>query len=341
MIIDLRSDGVSKPTTAMLEAMVSAEVGDDVFGDDPTVNELQRYAASLFGKEAALFCPSGVMCNQLALLTLVKPGNKYLCHELTHTYYMETGGPVSMNHINEICCPQQNGMFRIEELEPCMTSGERVKAIVVENTVNKGGGAYYSLAQLQQISSLSKRHGIKTHLDGARIFNALAETGDSPEEVGRLFDSISFCLSKGLGAPAGSMLAGDASLINNARKLRNKLGGGMRQAGYLAAAGLFALRNNLTRLHEDHHHARLIAEALSTFPAVTEVIYPVTNIVIAKTQNDLQKECLINRLAEQGVRAVSFGTSTLRMVTHISITDEMTTRVLKILNEIAHKWKEN
>lgn len=334
MHIDLRSDGVSKPSAEMLKAMMNARVGDDVFGDDPSVSDLEEYSAALFGKESALFCPSGVMANQVALLVLTPAYKKYLCNEFTHTYYFETGGPASMKGIDAVLCEHKNGILDVSSAEDILKNNADVKTAVIENTVNKGGGAIYKTNELKALSELFKRYQIKTHLDGARIFNALAETGDKPEEIGKLFDTVSFCLSKGLGAPAGSMLTGTAEIIAEARKVRNKLGGAMRQAGYLAAAGLYALKNNLHRIQEDHIHARIIAEALKKNKWIKEVMETCTNIVIAKTENDVIRDQLLNCFRAEKLYAVPFGEGAFRMVTHLNISREMALRAASIIESV-------
>lgn len=334
MTIDLRSDGVSKPSDGMLKAMLNARVGDDVFGDDPSVIELQHYAAKLFGKEAGLFCPSGVMANQVALLALAKPGNAYLCNEFTHTYYFETGGPASMNNIHAILCNHTNGIVNIDDAAKILKMHPEIKAAVIENTVNKGGGVFYPLSELKKLSELFRKNNLKIHLDGARIFNALAETGNKPTDVAELFDTISFCLSKGLGAPAGSLLLGNTETITEARRIRNKLGGAMRQAGYFAAAGLYALQNNLSRMKDDHENAKIISDALMNNPFIKEVLAVPTNIVIAKTETNEIRNNLLENFRQKNLLAVPFGDCTLRMVTHLNITREMTQRAAEIIESV-------
>jgi threonine aldolase len=315
----------------MLQAMCSAPTGDDVFGDDPSVIALQQYAATIFGKEAGLFCPSGVMANQVALLALAKAGTPYLCNEFTHTYYFETGGPATMNGIHAVLCNHSNGKLEAGHAALILNSQSEITVAVIENTVNKGGGIYYTMDELKKLSELFRMHKIKIHLDGARIFNALAETADPPAEVAKLVDTVSFCLSKGLGAPAGSMLLGPADIIAEARRIRNKLGGAMRQAGHLAAAGLFALKNHVQRLKEDHLTARTIASALKRNRFITEVMETPTNIVIAKTESNEIRDRLLNDLRKQQVLAVPFGEGILRMVTHLNITPEMAERAARMI----------
>ncbi len=331
MTIDLRSDGVSKPSDGMLKAMLNAKTGDDVFGDDPSVIELQEYAAQIFGKEAGLFCPSGVMANQVALLVLAQAGNTYLCNEFTHTYYFETGGPASMNHIRAVLCNHANGILNPADAAEILRKQPDIKAAVIENTVNKGGGVFYTLDEMKNLSDLFRSRHLKIHLDGARIFNALAESGGSPAAVAGLFDTVSFCLSKGLGAPAGSMLLGNTETMAEARRVRNKLGGAMRQAGYLAAAGLYALKNNLILLIEDHQNAKIISDALKESSLIKEVMNAPTNIVIAKTDTNKTRDLLLDYFRQNKLLAVPFGDCTLRMVTHLNITHEMAQRAAEII----------
>lgn len=332
MTIDLRSDGVSRPSDGMLKVMLNAVAGDDVFGDDPSVMELQQYAADLFGKEAGLFCPSGVMANQVALLVLAKPGNAYLCNEFTHTYYFETGGPASMNNIHAVLCNHSKGILNPDSAAEILSMHPEIKAVVIENTINKGGGVFYSLSEMKKLSELFRSKNLKIHLDGARIFNALAETGNSPAEVAELFDTVSFCLSKGLGAPAGSMLLGNSETIAEARRVRNKLGGAMRQAGYYAAAGLYALKNNVIRLKDDHQNAKIISDALKDNSLIKEVMDTPTNIVIAKTETNETRDQLLSYFRQNNLLAVPFGDCTFRMVTHLNITKDMAVQAAQVIN---------
>jgi threonine aldolase len=228
-----------------------------------------------------------------------------------------------MNGIHAVLCEHDDGILNAEEAEVVLKSHPEIRAAVVENTVNKGGGVYYTLNQLKEISQLFRSKEIKTHLDGARIFNALTETGNSLSEISELFDTVSFCLSKGLGAPAGSMLLGDKETIAEARKIRNKLGGAMRQAGYLAAAGLYALKNNISRLPVDHQNAQIISKALIKNPLITELMNTPTNIVIAKTENNKNRDKMLDYFQTNKLMVLPFGDFTLRMVTHLNITEKM------------------
>ncbi|MGI9159406.1 MAG: threonine aldolase family protein, partial [Saprospiraceae bacterium] len=274
-MINLISDTVTKPTAGMLRAMWSAEVGDDVFRGDPTVNALEAKCAALFGHEAALFCPSGTMTNQIALKVHTRPLDEVICDENSHIYQYEVGGYAFNSGIGIQLLRGHHGILDAgmiaAAVRPPYDWLPRSTLVVLENTCNKGGGSYYSLENFREIRRVCLEKGLALHLDGARIFNALVETGDSPESVGREMDSISVCLSKGLGAPVGSVLIGSKPFIAEARRVRKALGGGMRQAGYLAAAGIYALDHQVERLQEDHLHARMLAATLSAQDWVTDI----------------------------------------------------------------------
>ena len=273
-MIDLRSDTVTRPTPEMLQAMFSASVGDDVLKDDPTVNALEEKIATLFGMEAAIFCPSGTMSNQIAIKVHTRPGDEVICHKLSHVYYYEGGG-IAFNSGSSVCLLEgDHGRITAEDVEAHINPDDihrpQTRLISVENTMNKGGGAIYDFNELKKIGDVCKRHGLGYHLDGARLFNALVETKESPKQYGELFDSISICLSKGLGAPVGSLLLGSKAFIKQASRMRKVMGGGMRQSGFLAAAGIYALDNNIERLKEDHLRARLIGEELKNYLMLTK-----------------------------------------------------------------------
>jgi len=260
MLIDLRSDTVTKPSVAMLQAMMQAPVGDDVFNEDPTINELENYSANLFGKEKALFCPSGTMTNQIAIKVHTQPGNELICDVNSHIFNYEGGGIAFNSGVQAKLVQGNEGRLSAELIEPLINGDfdwlTKTSLVCLENTVNRAGGSYYGIELIKPITELCKKNNLKLHLDGARIFNALQETNESPANVGNCFDSISICLSKGLGAPVGSLLLGNSDFIKQARRTRKVFGGGMRQAGFLAAAGLFALKNNVDRLKEDHQKAK-------------------------------------------------------------------------------------
>jgi threonine aldolase len=326
MIIDLRSDTITKPTPAMREAMFNAEVGDDVFGDDPSVNALEEKAARLFGMEAALFCASGTMTNQLAIRTHTRPGDDVICDALSHIYLYEGGG-ISVNALASVSLPQgEKGKLTPElvrnHIQPDDIHKPITRLVSLENTINKGGGCYYTVPEIAAIKQVCDEHNLRLHLDGARLFNALVETGESPEAYGQLFDSISICLSKGLGCPVGSLLLGKKDFIKQARRFRKLMGGGWRQAGFLAAAGVYALDHHVNRLKMDHARARKIGAMLERLPEVEE-IYPIdTNIVIFRLPEHILASDYVAHLAEKGILAVTFGKHLVRFVTHLDITEE-------------------
>ncbi|MEZ0539794.1 threonine aldolase family protein [Fibrella arboris] len=342
-MIDLRSDTVTRPTPAMLAAMMAAPVGDDVFGEDPTVNALEQQAARLFGMEAALFCPSGTMTNQLAIRTHVRPGDEVICDQVSHVYLYEGGG-IAVNALASVALlAGERGKLTPALIAPAINNPADVhrpisRLVSLENTVNKGGGCYYTLPELAAIRQLCDEHGLALHLDGARLFNALVETGDAPEAYGRLFDSISICLSKGLGCPVGSLLIGSGTFIAQARRFRKLMGGGWRQAGFLAAAGMYALDHHIERLKIDHARARQIGQVLAAQPDVAEVLPVDTNIVIVRLVDGLTNTDYLARLKEQGILAVSFGPQLVRFVTHLDLTDEDITQVEQAVSRLAKSY---
>ena len=326
-MIDLRSDTVTRPTPAMMAAMMAAPVGDDVFGEDPTVNALEQKAAAMFGMEAALFCPSGTMTNQLAIRTHVRPGDEVICDQLSHIYLYEGGG-IAVNALASVALlAGERGKLTPDLIIPAInnpTDPHRPlsRLVSLENTVNKGGGCYYTLPELAAIRQLCTERGLALHLDGARLFNALAETGDAPEAYGRLFDSISICLSKGLGCPVGSLLLGSAAFIAQAKRFRKLMGGGWRQAGFLAAAGIYALDHHVGRLKQDHVRARRIGQIMAAQPDVQSVLPVDTNIVIIRLREGITNTDYVAQLKERGILAVTFGPQLVRFVTHLDLTDE-------------------
>ncbi|TAE30819.1 MAG: aminotransferase class I/II-fold pyridoxal phosphate-dependent enzyme [Cytophagales bacterium] len=327
MTIDLRSDTVTQPTPAMREAMFSAPLGDDVFGDDPTVNALETKAASMFGMEAALFCASGTLTNQLAIRTHTRPGDEVICDALSHIYLYEGGGLMANSGVSVALLPGERGRISPAQVRdainnPADPHRPLTRLVSLENTMNKGGGCYYTLPDISAIRQVCDEHNLPLHLDGARLFNALVETGESTEAHGQLFDSISICLSKGLGCPVGSLLLGKREFIAQARRYRKLMGGGWRQAGFLAAAGIYALDHHVNRLKLDHARARKIGAMLATRPEV-EDIYPIdTNIVIFRLPETILAVDYVAQLAGKGIRAVTFGKHLVRFVTHLDFTDE-------------------
>lgn len=334
-MINLISDTVTKPTPGMLQAMMQAEVGDDVFGEDPSVNTLEARVAALFGKEAALFCPSGTMTNQIAIKVHTQPLDEVICDELSHIYQYESAGYAYHSGVSINLLQGQHGKLRAEQIDaaikPTYDWLPVSRLVVLENTCNKGGGSYYTLAEIRPIRALCQARGLALHLDGARLFNALVETGEDTQAVGEQFDSISICLSKGLGAPVGSLLVGDASFIRQARRVRKVMGGGMRQAGYLAAACSYALDHQVERLRIDNERARQIGRLLQQLPFVANVRPVKTNILIFDLHPPLTATDFLAQLAGQGIKASAFGPQTVRFVTHLDFTAEMLEQVLEVL----------
>jgi threonine aldolase len=333
--VNLLSDTVTKPTPDMLKAMWSAEVGDDVFKEDPTINALEAKAAAMFGKAAALFCPSGTMTNQIAIKVHTQPMDEVICDELSHIYKFEVGGYAFHSGIAIQLIKGTNGKITAEQIVPLIKGDydwlPRTRLVVLENTTNTGGGAFYRLEEVLPIQQLCRERGLKLHLDGARLFNALIETGETTQSWGAAFDSISICLSKGLGAPVGSLLLGDADFIKQARRVRKAMGGGMRQAGFLAAAGIFALENNTQRLKIDHLHAKMIAKTLKKLNIVTNIRPVATNIIIFDVQPPFTAASFLQKIGEHGIKGSAFGVQTVRFVTHLDISREMVEHTLSVL----------
>ncbi|MFM2249836.1 MAG: hypothetical protein RLZZ358_763 [Bacteroidota bacterium] len=324
LTIDLRSDTLTQPTAGMKEAMFAAPVGDDVFGEDPTVNALETKIAALFGMEAALFCPSGTMTNQIAIRLHTGPQKEVICHQYSHIYLYEGGGIMANSMASVKLLTGDLGKITAsqvaESINPDDVHAPETTLVSLENTMNKGGGSIYTLDEVRPIQALCQEKGIKLHLDGARLFNALVETGESPANWGAQFDTISICLSKGLGCPIGSVLLGTKADIKRAKKVRKVFGGGMRQAGFLAAAGIYALDHQVERLKEDHHRARILGEFLVQAPHVAEVLPVATNIVIARLEG-ISPEAYLQQLAAQGIKGVKFGKDLVRFVTHLDFGD--------------------
>ncbi len=339
MLIDLRSDTVTKPTKQMLEAMMQAPIGDDVFNEDPTINELENYAAALFGKEAALFCPSGTMTNQIAIKAHTQPGDELICDVNSHIYNYEGGGISFNSGVQARLITGNEGRLSVELIENYINGDfdwlTKTSLVSLENTVNRAGGSFYNLDQIKPISEFCKSKNLNLHLDGARLFNALAETKENTLDVGKQFDSISICLSKGLGAPVGSLLLGNKDFIKKARRIRKVFGGGMRQAGFLAAAGLFALKNNLKRLKEDHHKAKFLESELLKLSYVESVLPVYTNIVIFNLRKEKYSGEQFERiLKEKNIKIAAFGKQTIRFVTHLDFTAEMLEKTIETLKSL-------
>lgn len=335
MIIDLRSDTVTQPSVEMKEAMFNAPLGDDVFSEDPTIIKLETLAASLFNKEAALFCPSGTMTNQIAIKCHTQPGDELICDENSHIYNYEGGGISSNSGVQAKLLKGDRGRITAKQIEDNINLDydwlTRTSLVCLENTVNRAGGSFYTAEQIKPITDLCKQKKLALHLDGARLFNALVETKESTQQIGGLFDSISICLSKGLGAPVGSLLIGDKQFIKKARKVRKVFGGGMRQAGLLAAAGIYALENNVNRLTEDHKRAKLIEEELKQLPYIESILPVDTNIVIFNLNTRISGTKFEEILLQEGIKTAAFGKQTIRFVTHLDFTDEMLAQLIKVL----------
>lgn len=339
MEINLVSDTVTKPSQEMLRAMFRAEVGDDVYKQDPTVIELETKVAKMFGMEAALFFPSGTMANQTAIKLHTQPGEQLIADKYAHVYNYEGGG-VSFNSGVSCCLLNGNrGMITAEQVansinDPEFYHSPLTSLVCVENTTNKGGGACYDFEEFKRIKKVCDANNLKFHLDGARIWNALVATNDNPKEYGKLFDTISVCLSKGLGAPIGSLLLSDKVTINKALRIRKILGGGMRQAGYLAAAGIYALENNIERLIDDHRRAKELGLVLEQQSWVLKVEPIETNIIIFSVQPNIKETVVIEKLNKKGISISSLGYGKLRMVTHLDYRQVMHEYVMEVLERL-------
>jgi threonine aldolase len=336
-IINLTSDTVTRPTPGMLQMMMSAELGDDVFREDPTVNHLEQKISSLFGHEAGLFCPSGTMTNQIAIKGHTQALDELICEYSSHVYQYEVAGYAFHSNIgiNPIIC--QDGKLTPqlirEHIKPAYDWLPTSRLVVLENSILRYGGNYYLLDEIKAISQECQSLNLKLHLDGARIFNAIVEANYTPLEIGKYFDSISICLSKGLGAPVGSVLIGSDHFIKHCRKIRKAMGGGMRQAGILAAAGIYALDNHIDRLKIDHFHALQIEACLKDLHYVDSVKKVKTNIILFDLKNEFKPQSFIEQLSLSGVKAAGFGKQTIRFVTHLDITQEMIDRLCYVLKE--------
>lgn len=338
-LIDLRSDTVTKPTPAMLDAMLQAKVGDDVFREDPTVLELENKAAKLFGKEDALFCTSGTQSNQIGIRLNTSPGGEVITHKESHVYKYEGGGIM----LNSGCSVKLNdgnkGRLTLQQVKESINNPDDIhlpltQMVSVEDTANRGGGAIYDFNELKSISEFCRDKKLKFHLDGARVFNALVETQIPAHEYGKLFDTISICLSKGLGTPVGSLIIGSKEDMIRARRFRKVMGGGMRQAGFLAAAGIYALENNIERLKTDHEHARLIGEVAKNCSWVKEVLPVQTNIVVICLHDSIDLNTVVEKLKAKNILSIPFGPQMLRMVTHLDISREMVNRVCEEIKDL-------
>jgi len=337
-LIDLASDTVTRPTPPMLEAMTTAPVGDDVFGADPTVNALQEKAADMFGMEAALFCASGTMTNQIALNVHGRPGDEVICHQLAHIYVYEGGGIMANSGMSVRLVGAKDGTLTATEVAGAVSAADihaaRSRIVAIENTSNKGGGTCLPLGDLEAIGEVARRKRLAYHLDGARLFNALVATGEAVRDYGRLFDSISICLSKGLGCPVGSLLLGDRDFIRESLRVRKRFGGGWRQAGFLAAAGIYALDHHIDRLAEDHDKARRIGGCLESLPWVASVKPVQTNIVIFHLSEPSRADACVRALGAAGIRLIHLGAGTVRAVAHLDVSAEDIDHVCSVLSDL-------
>ncbi|PWK19768.1 threonine aldolase family protein [Xanthomarina spongicola] len=337
MIIDLRSDTVTKPTQDMLDAMLQAKVGDDVYKEDPTVNALEEQLAKMFGKPKALFFPTGTMANQTAIKLHTNPGDQVICDKDAHIYNYEGGGASFNSGVSCKLIDGNRGMFTAEQVveainPPDFYHSPLTALVEVENTANRGGGSCWDFEELKKIRTVCDSNNLGFHLDGARIWNALVEKKETAKDYGQLFDTISVCLSKGLGCPSGSVLIGDEAFMQNAIRIRKILGGGMRQVGYLASAGIYALDNNLDRLAEDHKKAKEIGSLLSELPFIKNVSPIETNIIIFELQNKRDEPKFLKALEDKNIRLSGMGQGKLRIVTHLDYTDQMHDYFLSVLS---------
>lgn len=337
-MIDFRSDTVTRPTPGMLEAMMKAPVGDDVFGEDPTVNQLEAISAAAFGMEAALFCPSGTMTNQIAIKCHTQPGDEVICDKMSHIYQYEGGG-IAVNSGASVRLIEGNrGRITAaqvsESINPDDVHKPVSRLVSLENTANRGGGSCYDFRDIQEIREVCLENNLKLHLDGARLFNALVARNETCRQYGEVFDSISICLSKGLGTPVGSVLIGTSELIRKARRVRKLFGGGMRQAGYLAAAGVYALEHHVSRLAEDHRHAREIEAALRARDFVGEILPVETNIIIFEVKGRYTAAQLATRFREEDVYMIAISPKQIRIVVHLDIKPADVKRTIELLETL-------
>ena len=338
MLVDFRSDTVTKPTPAMMEAMMNARVGDDVFGEDPSINELEALTASMFGMEASIFCPSGTMTNQIGIKCHTQPGDEVICDENAHVYQYEAGGIAFNSGASVKLLMGDRGRITAKQVTAAINSDDNHKAhtslVCLENTSNRGGGSCYDFEEVKMIREVCRENNLKFHLDGARLFNALVEQNETPKQYGEIFDSVSICLSKGLGCPVGSILVGKRDFIKKARRGRKVVGGGMRQAGFLAAAGIYALQNNIDRLKQDHLHARQIADALCKKNFVKMVLPVETNIIIFELDDSITAPALVERLGQNDILGYAISPNRVRLVLHMDVTESMVEKTIEAIKKL-------
>lgn len=337
--VDLRSDTVTKPTEGMMQAMMNAEVGDDVYKEDPTVNKLEKKLADMFGMEEALFFPTGSMANQAAIKLHTQPADQLICDKWAHVYNYEGGGVSFNSGVSCKLVDGHRGMITAAQVEeninpPDFYHSPLTTLVCLENTTNKGGGACYDFEEIKRIKKVCDEHNLGLHLDGARLFNALVATKEDPKDYGKVFDTISVCLSKGLGTPLGTVLIGKKEVMKNAMRVRKVLGGGMRQVGFMAAAAIYALDNQVERLAEDHTRASEIGEILKEQSYVGEVEPVETNIVIFYLKNPLDEAAFMETLKKENIRISNMGQGKLRIVTHLDYSEEMHQKFLEVLKNV-------
>ncbi|CAL1517325.1 GntG family PLP-dependent aldolase [Chitinophaga sp. MM2321] len=334
-MIDFRSDTFTRPGPGMLQAMLQAETGDDVFGEDPSINKLEAMMAAYFGKEAALYCPSGTMSNQVAIKVHTIPGDEVVCSNLAHVYIYEGGGIAFNSGAQVHAIHGDRGMINAAQVTAAINPDDvhkaRTSLVCLENTSNRGGGCCYNWDEILLIQAVCREHGLALHLDGARLFNALVATGQDPKTYGQVFDSISVCLNKGMGCPMGSVLMGSKSFIKSARGIRKKFGGGLRQAGYMAATGIYAMENNIQRLEEDHLHAKQIAQALLEKSFTGHMLPVETNILIFEVTGNWTPKLLTDYLKKEDILVTAISPTQVRMVTHLDITPEMVEKTCEVI----------
>ena len=338
MIIDFRSDTVTKPSPAILQAMMTAKVGDDVFGEDPSINELEKVSADMFGMESGLFCPSGTMTNQIAIKCHTQPGDEVICDESAHVYQYEGGGIAFNSSASVKLLYGNRGRINAEQVKSAINLDDNHKAnthlVCLENTSNRGGGSCYDFKEIEKIKLVCVENDLSLHLDGARLWNALVAKNETPKQYGETFDSISICLSKGLGCPVGSILLGKKDFIKKARRIRKVFGGGMRQAGFLAAAGIYALQNNIERLKQDHDHAKQIGEAIAK-NSIAKSVFPIeTNIIIFETVDSTTAAAIVEKLKQKEILSYAIAPDRIRLVVHLDITEEMVSKTIEIIKDI-------
>lgn len=337
-MIDYRSDTVTRPTKEMHEAMFRAQVGDDVFNEDPSINELERMAAEMFGMESALYCPSGTMTNQIAIKCHTQPGDEVICDVSSHIYQYEGGGIASNSGAQVKLIYGDRGRISAEQVRESVNADDvhkaRTSLVSLENTSNRGGGSCYDMDEMKRIRAVCDEHRLLLHLDGARLFNALVAKKETPKQYGEVFHSISICLSKSLGCPVGSLVIGTDEFIRKARRVRKAFGGGMRQAGYLAAAGIYALQNNIDRLQEDHNNAKQLAETLSKKDFVETVLPVETNIIIFSVKGRFDPKSLVEKMKEQNIHWYAISPTQVRIVTHLDITPAMIRKTIEAIEAL-------